>query len=90
MRTMDRLGLSEGFGRGYKHAEDLVDFSAYDVRKCPASWVVASTEVISSLVPVPIDVPEPAMAMEEARISALRRAESVADAPVLTPQDPAV
>jgi hypothetical protein len=30
-------GLHEGFGRGYKRAEDLVDFSAYDIRKSPAS-----------------------------------------------------
>ena len=29
--------LGEGFGRGYKRAEDLVDFSAYDMRKSPSS-----------------------------------------------------
>jgi hypothetical protein len=29
--------LGEGFGRGYKRAEDLVDFSAYDMRASPSS-----------------------------------------------------
>jgi hypothetical protein len=37
MKTINRLGLSEGFGRGYKSAKDLVDFSAYDTTKSPAS-----------------------------------------------------
>jgi hypothetical protein len=29
--------LGESFGRGYRRAEDLVDFSAYDMRKSPSS-----------------------------------------------------
>src|SRR5947209_351214 len=52
--------------------------------------VVAATEVSSPLVSVPIHVPEPAMAMEEAIISALRRAEFLSDAAVMSPHDPSV
>jgi hypothetical protein len=52
--------------------------------------VVAPTEVVSPLVPVQLNAPEPAMAMEENTIVALRRAEFLADAPVLSAQDPAV
>jgi hypothetical protein len=52
--------------------------------------VVAPIEVVSPLVPMALDTPEPTMAMEEALISALRRAEYLADVPVLSAQDPAV
>jgi hypothetical protein len=52
--------------------------------------VVAPTEVKSRLVLVPLEAPEPAMAMEEAAISDIRRAELFSDATVLSSQDPAV
>jgi hypothetical protein len=52
--------------------------------------VVAPTEVTAPLIPVPLEVPESALAREEALISALQQAEFLADAPVLSSQDPTV
>jgi hypothetical protein len=52
--------------------------------------VVAPTEVVSPLVPVPLDAPEPTMVIKENIITALRRAEFSADAPVLSANDAAV
>jgi hypothetical protein len=37
MTAQGFLRANEGFGRGYTRAEDLVDFSAYDMTKSPAS-----------------------------------------------------
>jgi hypothetical protein len=39
---------------------------------------------------MPVEAPEPVMAMEEVMITALRRAEFLADSPVLSADDPAV
>jgi hypothetical protein len=52
--------------------------------------VVAQTKVLSPLVSVPLDAPEPAMAIEENTITALRRAEFLADAHVFSNADPAI
>jgi hypothetical protein len=51
---------------------------------------VAPTQDMSPLVPAPLDAPEPTMAMEEALIREMRRAEFLADAPVLLANDAAV
>ena len=50
--------------------------------------VVAPLKVTTPMVSVPLDAPEPAMAMEENIISSLRRAEFLSDTPVLSRQDP--
>ena len=52
--------------------------------------VVAPTEAVSPLVPSRLDPPVPALANEENLITALRRAEFLSDAPVLSSQDPIV
>ena len=52
--------------------------------------VVAPTEVASPLVPVPLDAPEPVMMTEETLIQDMRRAEFLADAPVLSANDATV
>jgi hypothetical protein len=52
--------------------------------------VVEPTEVLSPLVPAPLDAPEPTMAMEEALIRVMRLAEFLADAPILSSNDAAV
>src|ERR1700760_2077859 len=45
---------------------------------------------VTSLVPVELDPPQSAMAVEENVITALRRAEVLSDVPVMSAQDPAV
>ena len=52
--------------------------------------VVGPIKVIRPLVPVTLEAPEPLMALEEAMIIALRRADVLSDAPVMSPQAPSI
>src|ERR1700730_10060995 len=54
------------------------------------SPIIAPTEAKGPLVPVPYEVVEPLLQLEEAMIQDLRRRERMSDAPVMAADDPAV